>query len=84
MDPLPHRTMHATALMAACYHSRRTRAGADVPDFLVLVATSGDTGKAALEGFADRESTRIAVLFPARGVSEVQRRLRSFSGTPQA
>jgi len=52
---------------------RRT-AGADVPDFLVLVATSGDTGKAALEGFADRPSTRIAVLFPAEGVSEVQRR----------
>ncbi|MHB8868653.1 MAG: threonine synthase [Thermoleophilia bacterium] len=52
----------------------RRAAGADVPDFLVLVATSGDTGKAALEGFADRESTRIAVLFPARGVSEVQRR----------
>lgn len=52
----------------------RRAAGADVPDFLVLVATSGDTGKAALEGFADRPSTRIAVLFPARGVSEVQRR----------
>ena len=52
----------------------RRAAGADVPDFLILVATSGDTGKAALEGFADRPSTRIAVLFPARGVSEVQRR----------
>jgi len=52
----------------------RRATGADVPDFLVLVATSGDTGKAALEGFADRPSTRIAVLYPARGVSEVQRR----------
>ncbi|MBU2602543.1 MAG: threonine synthase [Actinobacteria bacterium] len=52
----------------------RRAAGADVPDFLVLVATSGDTGKAALEGFADRENTRIAVLYPAGGVSEIQRR----------
>lgn len=42
-------------------------------DFLVLVATSGDTGKAALEGFADRSHTSIAVLYPADGVSDVQR-----------
>lgn len=49
-------------------------AAEDVPDFLVLVATSGDTGKAALEGFADLRGTRIAVLYPAQGVSEVQRR----------
>jgi threonine synthase len=54
--------------------SMRRASGADVPDFLVLVATSGDTGKAALDGFADRASTRIAVLYPARGVSEIQRR----------
>ncbi len=42
-------------------------------DFLVLVATSGDTGKAAMEGFADRAHTRIAVFYPAEGVSEIQR-----------
>jgi len=43
-------------------------------DFLVLVATSGDTGKAALEGFADREHTRVAVFYPAEGVSDIQRK----------
>jgi len=42
-------------------------------DYLILVATSGDTGKAALEGFADRPHTRIAVFYPAQGVSDVQR-----------
>ncbi|MCE5203871.1 MAG: threonine synthase [Actinomycetia bacterium] len=43
-------------------------------DFLVLVATSGDTGKAALEGFADRAHTRIAVFYPSGGVSDIQRK----------
>ncbi|MDY0087531.1 MAG: threonine synthase [Coriobacteriia bacterium] len=43
-------------------------------DFLVLVATSGDTGKAALEGFADRPHTNIVVFYPAEGVSDLQRR----------
>ncbi|MCX8007979.1 MAG: pyridoxal-phosphate dependent enzyme, partial [Coriobacteriia bacterium] len=43
-------------------------------DVLVLVATSGDTGKAALEGFADRDHTRIAVFYPHGGVSEMQRK----------
>ena len=39
----------------------------------ILVATSGDTGKAALEGFADVEGTRIMVFYPENGVSDVQR-----------
>ncbi len=42
-------------------------------DFLILVATSGDTGKAALEGFADRDHTSVAVLYPDTGVSDIQR-----------
>lgn len=42
-------------------------------DYLVLVATSGDTGKAALEGFADRDHTNIVVFYPAEGVSDIQR-----------
>ncbi len=42
-------------------------------EIVILVATSGDTGKAALEGFADVEGTRIIVFFPNGGVSEVQR-----------
>jgi len=39
----------------------------------ILVATSGDTGKAALEGFADVEGTSIVVFYPRDGVSEVQK-----------
>lgn len=38
----------------------------------ILVATSGDTGKAALEGFRDVEKTRILVFYPKDGVSEIQ------------
>jgi len=41
-------------------------------DFLILVATSGDTGKAALEGFKDREHTKIIVYYPFGGVSDLQ------------
>ena len=44
--------------------------GADV---LILVATSGDTGKAALEGFCDVPHTRIIVFYPDEGVSDMQR-----------
>ena len=40
----------------------------------ILTATSGDTGKAALEGFADVPGTEIIVFFPDKGVSEVQKR----------
>lgn len=43
-------------------------------DILILVATSGDTGKAALEGFKDVEGTKIIVFYPQEGVSEVQKR----------
>ena len=38
----------------------------------ILVATSGDTGKGALEGFKDVPHTRIMVFYPKDGVSEVQ------------
>ena len=41
---------------------------------LILVATSGDTGKAALEGFQDVAGTRIAVFYPQDGVSPMQKR----------
>ena len=40
----------------------------------ILTATSGDTGKAALEGFADVENTEIIVFYPNKGVSQVQER----------
>ncbi len=38
----------------------------------VLTATSGDTGKAALEGFRDVDRTKIIVFYPQNGVSEIQ------------
>lgn len=41
---------------------------------LILVATSGDTGKAALEGFKDVEGTEIIVFYPGTGVSAMQRK----------
>ncbi|OGO77209.1 MAG: threonine synthase [Clostridiales bacterium GWB2_37_7] len=40
---------------------------------VILTATSGDTGKAALEGFADVEGTKILVFFPQNGVSRIQK-----------
>lgn len=40
---------------------------------VILVATSGDTGKAALEGFKDVENTRIIVFYPEDGVSAMQK-----------
>lgn len=40
---------------------------------LILVATSGDTGKAALEGFKDVEGTHVCVFYPTDGVSAVQK-----------
>ena len=39
----------------------------------ILVATSGDTGKAALEGFRDVPGTRIMVFYPRDGVSQIQK-----------
>ena len=41
-------------------------------DVVILTATSGDTGKAALEGFHDVKGTRIIVFYPYGGVSAVQ------------
>lgn len=41
---------------------------------LILVATSGDTGKAALEGFRDVKGTRVLVFYPQDGVSPMQHR----------
>ena len=40
---------------------------------VILVATSGDTGKAALEGFCDVENTEIMVFYPSDGVSPMQK-----------
>jgi threonine synthase len=43
-------------------------------EIVVLTATSGDTGKAALQGFARVEGTKVIVFFPHEGVSKIQER----------
>lgn len=47
---------------------------ADGKEAVILVATSGDTGKAALEGFKDVAGTKIIVFYPQNGVSPMQKR----------
>ncbi|PRR77379.1 Threonine synthase [Clostridium liquoris] len=42
-------------------------------EIVILTATSGDTGKAALQGFANVEGTKIIVFFPEKGVSSIQK-----------
>lgn len=46
---------------------------ADGKTIVILVATSGDTGKAALEGFKDVDHTKILVFYPVDGVSPMQK-----------
>ena len=43
-------------------------------EIVILTATSGDTGKAALQGFAKVEGIKIIVFFPYEGVSKIQER----------
>lgn len=43
-------------------------------EIVILTATSGDTGKAAMAGFADVPGTRIIVFYPKNGVSRIQER----------
>ncbi len=53
------------------------RKGADIcgvkDEILIMVATSGDTGKAALEGFKDAKGIKISVFYPSDGVSDMQK-----------
>ncbi len=53
--------------------TKAVRKTEDDSEIVILVATSGDTGKAALEGFKDVEGTKIIVFYPQDGVSEVQK-----------
>lgn len=62
----------ALQLMPRLFVKAREKTGA-VQDNLILVATSGDTGKAALEGFKDLSGVQVAVFYPEEGVSEVQK-----------
>ena len=59
---LPHLLLHA-----------KQKTG-ELHQIVILVATSGDTGKAALEGFADVPGTEIMVFYPSEGVSDIQKR----------
>ena len=56
-------------------HLMRVSAGktSDGKEIVILVATSGDTGKAALEGFRDAPNTKILVFYPENGVSAMQK-----------
>lgn len=53
--------------------TRAVKKTGDNREVVILVATSGDTGKAALEGFKNVEGTKIQVFYPKNGVSEIQR-----------
>jgi len=52
--------------------SESNRKAGDGRTIVILVATSGDTGKAALEGFQNVPGTKILVFYPQKGVSRVQ------------
>ena len=53
---------------------KAVRQTGETSELVVLVATSGDTGKAALEGFKNVPGTKVIVFFPEKGVSEVQKK----------
>ena len=53
--------------------SRALKKTGETRDALILVATSGDTGKAALEGYRDIDQIKMMVFYPAHGVSQVQK-----------
>jgi len=62
----------ALSMLPQLLTAAKTVKGQD-KDILILTATSGDTGKAALEGFHDVSGVRICVFYPHGGVSQVQR-----------
>ena len=61
----------ALSLLPRLMTAARDTEGSD-EEIVILTATSGDTGKAALEGFRDVPGTRIIVFYPAGGVSPIQ------------
>ena len=62
----------ALSLLPHLMRASAAKCGVD-DEILILTATSGDTGKAALEGFCDVPGTRIIVFYPEDGVSAVQK-----------
>jgi len=61
----------ALAMLPVLMIAARKKCGVD-DDILILTATSGDTGKAAMEGFRNVPGTRIMAFYPYGGVSPVQ------------
>lgn len=61
----------ALCLLPQMLHAAAVEKGV-TEDVTVVTATSGDTGKAALEGFRDVPGTRVVVFYPYQGVSAVQ------------
>ncbi|MCL2494147.1 MAG: threonine synthase [Oscillospiraceae bacterium] len=64
----------ALQLLPRLLGSAAARSTGGDKEILILTATSGDTGKAALEGFKDVPGTKIIVFYPSDGVSAVQKR----------
>jgi len=62
----------ALCMLPQLLTAAKTQKGMD-EDILILTATSGDTGKAALAGFSNVEGVKICVFYPDGGVSKVQR-----------
>ena len=62
----------ALSMLPQLLTAAKTQCG-EAADIMILTATSGDTGKAALAGFQDVPGTRICVFYPDGGVSSVQR-----------
>ena len=54
-------------------HTKSLKKKYDGKTAVILVATTGDTGKAALEGFKDVDHTKIVVFYPVDGVSPMQK-----------
>ena len=63
---------HGASDASVSSHGEPQKTGED-KTVCILVATSGDTGKAALEGFRDVEHTKILVFYPDGGVSDIQK-----------
>ncbi len=63
----------ALSMLPQLMTAAREKEGVD-REIMILTATSGDTGKAALEGFRDVQGIKICVFYPHGGVSDVQRR----------
>jgi len=62
----------ALCMLPQLMTAAKTQKG-ETEDIMILTATSGDTGKAALEGFKDVPGIRICVFYPDGGVSPIQR-----------